>query len=90
MAKLRVTNITSQTKGLSSRAQSSVAVISAPTISSPPMVGVPALTKWPSGPSSRIGWPLPWVRRSTAISGRPKMKPKISAVRKAPPARKVM
>ena len=55
------------------------------------MVGVPALlTRWPSGPSLRIGWPRPWRTRKSSISGRPKRKPKISAVMNAPPARKVM
>lgn len=54
------------------------------------MVGVPALTKWVSGPSSRIGWPFFWVRRSASISGLPNRKAKISAVKKAPPARKVI
>ena len=77
-----VTNSTIQTKGLSSRAQSKVEVTSAPMINSPPMVGVPALTKCPSGPSLRIGWPLPCFLRKTLISGRPNRKPKISAVMK--------
>ena len=77
-------------KGLSKRAQSRVEVSNAPTISRPPMVGVPALAKWPSGPSSRMGWPLPWRLRNTSIKGRPKMKPKKSADKKAQPARTVM
>ena len=55
------------------------------------MVGVPALVRrWLSGPSSRIGWPAEYLRRSMLISGWPKMKPKISAVKNAPPARNVM
>ena len=55
------------------------------------MVGVPALVRmWLSGPSLRIGWPRPWRTRRSSISGRPNRKPKSSAVKKAPPARKVM
>ena len=77
-------------KGLSNRAQSKLEVNNAPTISNPPMVGVPALAKWPSGPSSRMGWPLPWRLRNTLIKGRPKIKPKKSAVKKAQPARTVI
>ena len=29
------------------------------TMAMPPMVGVPALTLWLAGPSSRMGWPMP-------------------------------
>jgi hypothetical protein len=48
------------------------------------------VSRWLAGPSSRIGWPFFWRRRSRLISGRPNRKPKISAVKNAPPARKVM
>ena len=55
------------------------------------MVGVPFLVmRCPSGPSLRIGWPRPWRTRRISMSGRPKRKPKTSAVKNAPPARKVM
>ena len=27
-------------------------------MATPPMVGVPALVRWPLGPSSRMGWPI--------------------------------
>ena len=40
--------------------------------------------------SARMGWPFPWVRRNTLINGRPKINPKTKAVKKAPPARKVI
>src|SRR5580698_10598123 len=33
----------------------------------PPIVGVPALTLWVAGPSSRIGWPI-WWRASQRIN----------------------
>ena len=40
----------------------------APMIARPPIVGVPALAMWWSGPRSslpRIGWPLPRSRKNT-------------------------
>jgi len=61
-----------------------------PRIISPPMVGVPALAKWVSGPSSRIGCPLPCFRRRREISRGPNMKTRNSAVMIAPPVRNVM
>ena len=55
------------------------------------MVGVPALVRrCPSGPSVRMGWPPRWRARNRPISGGPNTKPKTSAVKNAPPARKVM
>ncbi len=38
--------------------QISVEMVMAARISTPPMVGVPALTWWCSGPSARICWPI--------------------------------
>ena len=39
-------------------------------IISPPMVGVPCfLDMWLAGPSSRIGWPLPCLKRRWMITG---------------------
>ena len=54
------------------------------------MVGVPALViRWLSGPSSRIGWPSFWIRRSQAMIQGPTTKEMTSAVSTAPPLRKV-
>ena len=58
---------------------------------SPPMVGVPFLvSRWPSGPSSRIGWPLPCFLRSQRMNGAPMANAMIIAVNIAPPVRNVM
>ena len=38
-------------------------------MSSPPIVGVPCLTKWPAGPSSRIGCPYSRRRRKRMKRG---------------------
>ena len=55
------------------------------------MVGVPFLvTRWVCGPSSRIGWPLPWRTRSAAMIVGPNRKTKTTAVIVAPAVRKVM
>ena len=59
-------------------------------IISPPMVGVPALLRCDFGPSERIGWPLPWRRRSWLISAGPNRNTTSSAVMMAPPVRNVM
>ncbi len=59
-------------------------------IMSPPMVGVPRLAKWVCGPSSRIGWPLPCLTRSTSIMAGPNRNTNRSAVMMAPPVRNVM
>ena len=48
----------SQTKWLCRSAQSTVETTRAKRISEPPMVGVPALERWLSGPSSRIACPI--------------------------------
>jgi hypothetical protein len=55
------------------------------------MVGVPTLvTRWPCGPSFRIGWPLPWRMRSAEMMLGPSRKTKMIAVTVAPPVRNVM
>ena len=58
-------------------------------IISPPMVGVPRLARWVCGPSSRIGWPLPWRMRSMAMKRGPMTRPMTSAVISVAPARNV-
>ena len=52
------------------------------------MVGVPRLARWESGPSSRIGWPLPWRTRSQPMNLGPISRPMNRAVAVAAPARK--
>ena len=42
---------------------------SPPTMTVPPMVGVPFLARWLSGPSSRISWPRPCRRNARMASG---------------------
>ena len=39
------------------------------------MVGVPRLARWVCGPSSRIGWPLPWRTRSQPMNFGPISRP---------------
>ena len=54
------------------------------------MVGVPALVRmWLSGPSVRMGWPLPWRRLSQPMMLGPNRKHTRSEVSTAPPVRKV-
>src|SRR3954451_20065502 len=56
----------------------------APTITVPPMVGVPCLDWWLSGPSSRISWPRPCrrnVRIATGVSRIDRIRPKPAAIR---------
>ncbi len=38
-------------------------------IATPPMVGVPRLTRWVCGPSTRISCPNPWRRKYRTTSG---------------------
>ena len=64
----------------------------ASTTISPPMVGVPALVAWPSGPSSRICWPIPraWKARMRkgvpiSVTSRPMPAAIRSATTRAPP-----
>ena len=54
------------------------------------MVGVPFLEKCDWGPSSRIGWPLPCLMRRRSMMPGPNSSMKRSAVKIAPPVRKVM
>ncbi len=83
-----VTPITVHTKRLSRFDQSSTETSSESRISSPPIVGVPALPWW-LGPMARIGCP---TRRlaSFRISGGPTRNAMKSAVSVAAPVRKVM
>ena len=55
------------------------------------MVGVPFLVRrCEGGPSERIGWPRPCLRRNRSMIGLPNKNTKTSAVTIAPPVRKVM
>src|SRR3546814_19511894 len=55
-----------------------------------PMVGVPFLvSRCPSGPSLRIGWPSPCRERSHQITAGPMRKALVGAVTTAPPLRQV-
>src|SRR5690606_39461549 len=56
--KAAITASTSHTYLLRRSPHSSTEASTVSRISPPPMVGVPALEKWLSGPSLRIGWPL--------------------------------
>ena len=56
--KARVENIAIQMKRLLRSAHSIVGTSMATTISTPPMVGVPAFFWWALGPSSRMYWPI--------------------------------
>ena len=38
-------------------------------MTTPPMVGVPCLTRWPSGPSARTCWPISRWRSSLMNAG---------------------
>ena len=54
------------------------------------MVGVPFLVRrCEAGPSVRIGWPLPCLRRSAAMMFGPKKNTKNKAVAAAPRVRNV-
>ena len=58
-------------------------------ISVPPMVGVPALTRWVCGPSLRTAWPT-FSSVSLRMTQGPENSPMPSAVRLASTARSVM
>ena len=58
-------------------------------MSSPPIVGVPALTWWLCGPTSRMFWPTD-SRRSVAMKRGPRSSARRIAVTTAPAVRKVM
>jgi hypothetical protein len=84
-----VTTITIQTKRLLQSNQSSVETPMAIRINTPPIVGVPLLTKCACTPSLRIGWPIfSSVRRR--ITQGPKARPINNAVSAAITARNVM
>ncbi len=71
-----------QTKGVVRSAHSRVAAAIAPTIRTPPMVGVPALPRWLWGPSSRMYCPT-CRRFSRSITQGPRKKQMKNAVRLA-------
>ena len=76
-----------QTKGLLRSAHSRVGTTMEMTISTPPMVGVPAFFWCALGPSSRMYWPI-WNSRSFDDQG-PMINPVNSAVRLAKAVRNV-
>ena len=76
--------------GLPRFAHSSVETMTPAMIMSPPMVGVPTLERCDLGPSSRIGWPLPCFTRNRSMMPGPNSMTNSSAVKMAPPVRKVM
>jgi hypothetical protein len=60
-------------------------------IISPPIVGVPFLvSRWPCGPSVRMGCPPPWRTLRPLIMPGPNRNTKNSAVTTAPAVRNVM
>ncbi len=69
--------------------QSKVVMATEARISAPPMVGVPALTRWVCGPSLRTDWPI-FIAVSLRIIHGPSMNEMISAVIAASTARNVM
>ena len=75
----RVTKSTTHTNRFSRSAQSKVLIAIAVSIRAPPMVGVPALGKCVTGPSSRTGWPT-WFMVSRAIMRGPTINESTSAV----------
>ncbi len=78
-----------QTKRLARSIQRKVATITARRMSTPPIVGVPALTWCDFGPSSRIDWPI-CRRVSSRIMDGPSARARSSAVTAAIAARNVM
>ncbi len=87
--KAELTPIASQTNGLVRLAHSRVGTSTANRISSPPMVGVPALTWWRSGPTSRMLWPME-RRCSCLMNHGASSRQSRKAVSTAPAVRKVM
>src|SRR3954462_883914 len=58
----------------------------------PPIVGVPALAWWPSGPSSRMFWPNSRARRNSMNFGERKMQMSseaVPAIRTSPTGRRL-
>ncbi len=78
-----------QMYGFSRSAHSSVGTIADIRISSPPIVGVPALARCDCGPSCRMIWPI-WKSRSLRMTHGPKIRLIASAVMLAAAVRKVM
>src|SRR4051794_9978361 len=70
------TPIARQSRSVSSRNGTAIAV----KMMIPPMVGVPALAWWPSGPSSRMFWPNSRARRKAMNFGERKMQISSEAV----------
>src|SRR3954451_11941863 len=70
------TPIARQSRSVSSRNGTAIAV----KMMIPPMVGVPALAWWPSGPSSRMFWPNSRARRKAMNRGERKMQISSEAV----------
>src|SRR3954471_21684630 len=70
------TPIARQSRSVSSRNGTEIAV----KMMIPPMVGVPALEWWPSGPSSRMFWPNSRSRRNARNFGDRKMQISSEAV----------
>jgi hypothetical protein len=58
-------------------------------IISPPMVGVPTLDRCETGPSARIGWPLPCLSRIQSMKRLPMVTATIMAVAMASATRTV-
>ena len=84
-----VTARQAQTSGVAGFIQISIEITSEVRIISPPIVGVPTLAWCVCGPSSRIGWPLPWRTRSMLMNFGPITRPMNSAVSSVAPARNV-
>src|SRR5258708_4649555 len=78
-----------QDEGICKIGQSNVGTAVERTISTPPIVGVPAFFLCSCGPSSRINWPI-CNSRSRRISDGPKASPRNMAVRLAYTVRTVM
>src|SRR5919197_566271 len=55
------------------------AAVATPSIRSPPMIGVPCLVTWCSGPSSRIVWPYSLRRRNAMKRGPARIEISIAA-----------
>ena len=79
---------TTQTKRLERSAHSSVASPMEISTSTPPMVGVPDLTRWVCGPSCRTAWPI-FMAVSLRMTRGPHSRPMNSAVSVASAARSV-
>src|SRR5256885_5479345 len=65
--------------GTVSRATARYAAVPAPSISKPPMIGVPCLVTWCSGPSSRIVCPYSLRRRKAMKRGPTRIEISIAA-----------